>query len=660
MEGVALDPLLAHLAVEGKDQLVFDPPGYHNNIQCGLDGRIAMMSRNFVHIYEPHLQFMQTFTTSWVRLQSKLLTVSFQYPASNIQDMSKLAPFNESRISFKKIRWIPNVVNGLDPLLLLCLLNDGSFLAFMRGDPALEETVELSNCANDHIVMKNYTLVYDFDRDYSAAAANRINTFEIIEKQGGGLTLATSSGLDILLWRVTENTSTSKSNIIDLTMHSKFTFGNICNNYVLTVPVIVSSIATMAIDETTCYVIGILRHGCVVLLKSIWSLEGSFSLIELDRVEFRFKVLDYAVAVAGTILVATHTHVIALDIMHDKMVPLWESQFHSSQITCLMAKKCSSSRALLITSSSLNGEIKYWKATDNTIIAVDAQLCEHAQHGVYGLADDPLNCLTIYSYCAPKVLENTREVQLNYSLGYEQTKLSFIFNRHLQRDWIMSPVTVATYLMQTLLEVVNFKAMTFLGLSILDSMETLKRNFRKLPIKPLPPMIREVQVALESGLELPIKKKKKSNTGKQPKDVNIEDIEDEEDDEFSEDDYCSDDYEKVSSSQRRSSKSARSGKSCRNNGPSDGGGAGMTLLLDRLREYVDPDPITLSILGLNIVIDASLISTACLRHNISPIDNNRALEDRLAYFKDSASREELIEAFFVVEEGALYVILSVQ
>jgi hypothetical protein len=612
-------------------------------LQCAIDGRIAMMSRNFIHIYSPKLKLADVYNASWIQLQPKVLPSNFCLDrALPFNEQVRATPNNETRIVFKKMQWIPSIRKDLDPVVLLCSLNDGSLLAFKRHlNNTEQDKIELSNSTNDQIVMKDYVCIYEHDKDCPdpiLTKSHRIDTFEVIDRMNeeNRVFLVTVCGIEVVIWEVEAQSATS--NKMMLRMIRKFSFGDhLEQTYILAMSPLITCLGIMlpSDDSRSCHVVCGFRHGTIGLLHGDWSIPHQFSLNNIDQKEFRYKVIDNMVVTSNTILLCSHNNVIAMNIENSKLNSLWQAALHDSPITSLLAKYCRQTNSLILTSSSLSGEIKYWKAQHQSLMPIDSMSIEQAQHGIYGLSEDPIGCLTFYSYCSPRVLENTREVQLNYALGTEQTKFSFLPNRHLQREWIVSPTSVAAFLLRAMQDMMlnTMKPVTFLGLAVVDTMELLKRNFRKLPIKPLPPAIREVQIALENGEEIQSKKKRKSTGAGN--------------DESSEEEYLSDDNE--ATPQKSSGKNGGDEKGKSGGSNDGGGGAGMNMLVERLRDYLDPDPLTLTIIGIDFMLDGFMISSPCLMH--AETLTSMELTDRLVFIKDNSTKENLKKEFMQIESG---------
>ena len=94
------------------------------------DGRIAVLTRNAIHIYEPTYQYNSFFSINWIILNLVIPSQS-QGGTDYVQQIIH-SPQNEARLYLSQVLWISNIIPNGEPNLLMLLLNDGQVFIFER------------------------------------------------------------------------------------------------------------------------------------------------------------------------------------------------------------------------------------------------------------------------------------------------------------------------------------------------------------------------------------------------------------------------------------------------------------------------------------------------------------------------------------------------
>ena len=155
-----MDPSSYFVQENLQEKVVYDPPCRSDNLHVASDGRIAMLSRHCLHVYEPQFIHTAFFSISWILLNPAVMTKASE--SNDYGQQVAEAAQNESRLFLAQTLWLPGLLRDGEPNLLLLLLNDGNLLIFTRAFAHQEDYV-LSN-GMDKLRLYQHRLVFDLQK----------------------------------------------------------------------------------------------------------------------------------------------------------------------------------------------------------------------------------------------------------------------------------------------------------------------------------------------------------------------------------------------------------------------------------------------------------------------------------------------------------------
>lgn len=603
-----MDPSAYFIQENLQEKVVYDPPCRTDNLSVASDGRLALLSRHCLHIYEPQFVYTAFYKVSWIVLNPALsskVTASTDYS----QQVAEAA-MNESRLFLAQSLWLPGLLRDGEPHLLLLLLSDGNILIFRRAF-AHQEDYLLSN-GLDKIRMMNYSLLFDLhkeqphasDRCLRLAICNHKHT----DNQMRVLLFGVTASRELLLWELRATHDRRSVVFVQL------------KRYCLTVAnehPINSSASTILthLHEEHVEVLVSFRQG--VLWRLVLDLQllatQSSSLLPLPD-ELPVDKMLYS---PPFLMLSSNEALYRINVpMFDGNVELVSE--HGLEVSVVSHMTDWQGCEQHVLSAALDGVIKEYPGTD-----ANTYLDSKAKHGIYGLAEDSFGLLCFYSYCAPAILSNSREVQLNNSLTKHRTVLTWKLNPSIDLTLMVSNLDFTQFILRMLMqrEEDSSRSLAYLPMWLLSLMDAAKSNFRKVAMKTLPEQIKLAQDVSDSIEETP-KKGKRTRRKSSSEAKALDCSSDSEGEEEATVDMSSDSSDSERDAPTSSSKKGTANKKTPKNRRTfserndEQGGFGLTFIYEKLKDFMDPNPVELAYITQEVFHQAALRAGYVLHHNL--------------------------------------------